>query len=77
VYAQEAAAHFSDWLRQVAEGHEMIITEHSQPLARLVPAGNVKPKFFSPLEVPPLRGGKVLTPNISSAEIAEEMWGRK
>jgi prevent-host-death family protein len=32
----EVAAHFTDWLRQVAEGHEVVITERSQPLAKLV-----------------------------------------
>lgn len=73
----EVAAHFTDWLRQVAEGHEVIITERSHPLARLVAAESSPRKHSSPLDVPPLRGAKVLTPNISSAEIAEEMWGRE
>lgn len=73
--AQEIAAHFPEWLQVVADGHEVVITHEAKPLAKLITAGIGHHTFASPLDAPPLRGAKVLTPNISSAEIAEEMWG--
>ena len=39
--AFEAKTHFSELLERVAQGEEIIITKHRQPVARLVPAGRM------------------------------------
>lgn len=37
---KEVAAHFSDFLREVALGHELVVTENDQPVARLIAAAS-------------------------------------
>jgi prevent-host-death family protein len=40
----EAKTHLPQLLERVARGEEITITKHGKPVARLVPAGPLKPK---------------------------------
>jgi len=40
----EAKTHLAQLLERVAKGEEFTITKHGKPVARLVPATDVKPK---------------------------------
>ncbi len=73
---QDVAAHLSEWLQQVASGHEVVITQESKPVARLVATGNTPVVSSGFLGLPVFHGHQVLTPNFSSSEIAAEMWER-
>jgi prevent-host-death family protein len=82
---QDVAARFTDWLKEVAAGHEVVVTENSRPVARVVAPAEVRP-LASPasqpittsvLGLPVFHGRKVLTPQITAAEIAEEMFDRR
>jgi prevent-host-death family protein len=39
--AYEAKTHFSELLESVAQGHEITITRHGTPVARLIPVNRV------------------------------------
>jgi antitoxin (DNA-binding transcriptional repressor) of toxin-antitoxin stability system len=67
----------AELVRQVQAGNEVLFVQGDKPVARLVPASESKPQDNSPLVIRSLKGHKVLTPNISQAEIAEEMFRRK
>ncbi|MBX3747158.1 MAG: type II toxin-antitoxin system prevent-host-death family antitoxin [Verrucomicrobiae bacterium] len=83
---KDVAANFTHWLKEVAAGHEVVVTENDRPVARVLaaaeearslpqPAG--QPTTPAPLGLPVFHGHKVLTPHITSAEIAEEMFDRR
>jgi len=38
VSARELKARLSEYLREIKRGHTLVITEHGQPVARLVPS---------------------------------------
>lgn len=35
---KDVAANFSDWLKEVAAGHEVVVTENDRPVARVLAA---------------------------------------
>ena len=45
VSVHEAKTHLSRLLRRIAAGEEVIITRSGQPIARLVPVEETRPKF--------------------------------
>lgn len=71
---EDVAAHLAEWLQQVAAGHEVVITHSSKPVARLLSATRSESTSKGFLDLPVFHGHQVLTPNFTSAEIADEMW---
>jgi prevent-host-death family protein len=67
----------ADLVKQVQAGNEVLLTQGDKPVARLVPARETKAANGSPLRVRSLKGHRVLTPNISQGDLAEEMFGRQ
>jgi prevent-host-death family protein len=45
----DVAAHFTDWLKEVAAGHELVVTQNNRPVARVVgPAPASEPARHTP-----------------------------
>ena len=72
--AGELAAHLSEFLDEVKAGHEVLVTRGNKPVAKLVSASEKKISARNFFKVRSFKGHKVLTPVISQAEIAEEMF---
>ncbi len=76
--AGELAAHLMEFLDDVKAGHEVLVTRGQQPVARLVsmrPEPPSRPRSI--LDLPSFKGHRVLTPVITQAELAEEMFARE
>jgi prevent-host-death family protein len=71
------AGRLAELVERVQAGDEVLLTQGSKPVARLVPAVKDKAPPRAALRVRSLKGHRVLTPVISQAEIAEEMFGRQ
>jgi prevent-host-death family protein len=67
----------ADLVKQVQAGNEVLLTQDDQPVARLVPAREVKAANGPPFRVQSLKGHRVLTPVISQEELAEDMFKRQ
>ena len=64
-------------VKQVQAGNEVLLTQGSKPVARLVLAVEKQTATPAPLKIRSLTGHRVLTPVISQAELAEEMFTRQ
>ena len=73
----EKSKQVSEWIKQVQAGNEVLLTQGNKPVAKLIAAPERTASADAPFEIRPLKGHRVLTPNISRAEIAEEMFGQK
>jgi antitoxin (DNA-binding transcriptional repressor) of toxin-antitoxin stability system len=62
-------------IKQVQAGCEVLLTEANKPVAKLVAV--MPERTASPLKIPSFKGHKVLAPNFSHADIAEEMLNRE
>jgi len=65
-----------DLVRQVQAGNEVLLTQDNQPVAKLAPAHQMQRPAAQGLRVGSLRGHRVLTPVISQAELADELFTR-
>ena len=72
----ESAGQLAELLKQVQAGNEVLITQGNKPVAKLVPAVEKEGMPGVPIRVRSLKGHQVLTPVISQAELAEEMFRR-
>ena len=72
----ELTGQLAELVKQVQAGNEVLFTEGNKPVARLVPALG-QAAAGAALQIRSLAGHRVLTPVISQAELAEEMFGRK
>lgn len=75
VTSEVGAKPLADLVKQVLAGNEVLLTQGDQPVARLVPACNVEAGNAVPLLVRSLTGHRVLTPNITQEDLAEELFG--
>jgi antitoxin (DNA-binding transcriptional repressor) of toxin-antitoxin stability system len=77
VIAEIEAGQLADLIRQVQAGDDVVLTQGNKPVAKLVPAleEGVSPRAVLPIRS--LKGHRVLTPIISQADLAEEMFGRQ
>lgn len=66
----------AELVKQVQAGHEVLLTQGNKPVARLVPAGDREIVPGAALQIRSLKGHRVLTPSISQAELAAEMFDR-
>jgi len=71
------AGQLTELLKQVQAGNEVLLTQGHKPVAKLVSALSEKSTFVGSLKIRSFKGHKVLTPNISQADIAEDMFGQK
>ncbi len=75
--AEVQAGQLAELLKQVQAGNEIVLTQDQKPVAKIVAAEPPRPNLPSTFQVRSFRGHKVLTPNFSHAEIADEMFGQK
>ena len=73
----EVAGRLAEWVQRVQAGDEVLLTQGSKPVAKLVPAAKEECSTGAALRVRSLKGHRVLTPVIRQSEIAEEMFGRQ
>ena len=64
----------TELVEQLKAGNEVIITQGSEPVAKLVPASETVPLPIDGLRIYGFKGYKVLTPVITHADIAEDMY---
>ena len=76
VTADIGGGQLAELAKQALAGHDVLLTQDSKPVARLVPAVEDSLAFGAPLHIPTFTSHQVLTPSISGAEIAEELFGR-
>jgi len=75
VTAEIEAGQLAELVKQVQAGHEVLIVEGDRLVARLVPAVEGSAAMGTSLHIPIFKGRQVLTPVISGADIAEDMFG--
>ena len=74
---KDMAGQLAELVKQVQAGNEVLLTQGNKPIAKLVPADEGAAPTAGPLRIRSLKGHRVLTPNITQAELAEEMFGRQ
>jgi prevent-host-death family protein len=75
--AEAGTGQLAELVKQVQAGNEVLVTQANKPVARLVAVSqNEKPKAAA-LRIRSFKGHRVLTPVISQADLAEEMFTRE
>ncbi|MBX3747151.1 MAG: type II toxin-antitoxin system prevent-host-death family antitoxin [Verrucomicrobiae bacterium] len=86
---KDVAAHFTEWLKEVAAGHEVLVTENDSPVARLVsPTTRVRDPAPRNVPRPPENLAGWIRANahqgrprshlpVSQSELADEMFDRE
>jgi antitoxin (DNA-binding transcriptional repressor) of toxin-antitoxin stability system len=81
---QVGAAKLDDLLKQVQAGNEVLLVDGDKPVARLTAAVDLvkenegtSDKGQSILNIRAIEGPRVLIPNFTHAEVAEEMFDRQ
>ena len=77
VTAEIGTGQLADLIKQVQAGDEVVLTQGNKPVAKLVPALEGAAPPGAALPIRSLKGHRVLTPVISQADLAEEMFGRQ
>jgi antitoxin (DNA-binding transcriptional repressor) of toxin-antitoxin stability system len=75
--AEIGAGQLAELVKQVQAGNEVLLTQGNKPVAKLVPAVENGTASRPGLQIRSLKGHRVLTPVISQAELAEEMFARQ
>ena len=70
-------AGLAELLKQVEAGNEVLITHNDQPVARLVPLMSETESLGRKLRYRSISGHRVLTPDISQSDLADELLGRQ
>jgi antitoxin (DNA-binding transcriptional repressor) of toxin-antitoxin stability system len=66
----------AELIKQVQAGDEVLLTQDSKPVARLVAASTKPAKSRNVVPVRSIPGHRVLIPNVSQGELADEMFNR-
>jgi prevent-host-death family protein len=76
---KDLAANLSALITQVLAGNEVILTSAATPVARIVPITreNGESKPLPPLKIRSHSRPRVVTPKITGAEIAEDIFNRE
>lgn len=77
VTVEIGAGQLADLVKRVQAGDEVLLTQGNKPVAKLVHAGNETVAPRKALPIRSLKGHRVLTPAISQAELAGEMYCRR
>lgn len=75
--AEIGTGQLADLVKQVQAGNEVLLTQGNKPVAKLVPAVENSAAPGATLPIRSLTGHRVLTPVISQAELADEMFNRQ
>jgi len=75
--AEISAGQLAELIKQVQAGNEVLLTQGSKPVARLLPAFETDTGLCAALQVRSLKGHRVLMPAISQQKLAEEMFARQ
>ena len=67
----------AELVKQVQAGNEVLLTQSDKPVAKVVPALENGVSPGESLRIRSLKGHRVLTPDISQEELAEEMFGKQ
>jgi prevent-host-death family protein len=76
ITAEIGTGELAELIKKVQAGTEVLLTQDSKPVARLVSAGEETATLRAALHIRSLKGHRVLTPVISQKDLAEEMFGR-
>jgi antitoxin (DNA-binding transcriptional repressor) of toxin-antitoxin stability system len=74
--AEIATGKLPDLIKQVQAGHEVLLMQGDMPVAKLVPALERSTSPNAPVRIRSFSGHRVLTPLISQADLADEMFRR-
>lgn len=66
----------AELVKQVQAGNVVLLTQCNKPVARLVAVLEIEAGEKLPVRIRSLTGHRVLAPNISQSELAEDMWSR-
>ena len=77
VTAEIGTGQLADLIKQVQAGDEVVLTQGNKPVAKLVSALEESTSPRAAVPIRSLEGHRVLTPVISQADLAEEMFGRQ
>ncbi len=67
----------AELVKQVQAGNEVLLTQGNKPVARIVPAPQKETAKDAALCIRSVKGHRILTPVISQADLAEEMFCRE
>ena len=67
----------AELVKQVQAGNEVLLTQGNKPVARIVPSPQKETAQDAALRIRSLKGHRILTPLISQADLAEEMFRRE
>ena len=74
--AEVGTGQLAELVKQVQAGNEVLLTQGNKPVARIVPAPQKETAKAADLRIRSLKGHRILTPVISQADLAEEMFRR-
>ena len=74
--AEIGSGQLAELVKQVQAGNEVLLTDGNKAVARLLPALDEQVKPAAPFRIRSFSGHKVLTPVITQADIAEDMFSR-
>ena len=74
--AEVRAEQLAELVKQVQAGNEVLLTQGSKPVAKLV-AAPTAPVGASPLNLRSFKGHRVLTPQIAQDELPGEMFSAR
>ena len=74
---KDVVGQLAELVERVRTGDVVLLTQENKLVAKLVPASEQERPQAPRLNLRSLKGHRVLTPAISQAEIAEEMFGRQ
>ena len=70
----EFSGRLAELVKQVQAGNEVVLTQGSKPVAKIVPATQEANASGASFEIRSLKGHRVITPVISQADLADEMF---
>jgi prevent-host-death family protein len=76
VTAEIRTGQLADLIKQVQAGDEVLLTQGNKPVAKLVAAPETTPSARAAPPIRSISGHRVLTPVISQAELAGEIFHR-
>jgi len=77
VKAEVVTGQLAELIKQVEAGNEVVLTQGDKPVAKLVPAVEREVVPSDGFRIRSLKGHRVLTPVITQADLAEEMFRRQ
>ena len=69
------AAELAELLKQIQAGNEIVVTQDQKPVAKLISTALEKDKTKPVWKLHGIKGHRVLKPDFTHAEIADEMFG--